>query len=399
MNVDIDVGSNSEWGRLFDHKMEIIVDPMIFRAGDVFLRGKKGAMAALSAKDPAQIMTAIAGDVGSLTSFFDQLVLAEALPVIDYGITFDSTLGYDTPWICQQVNEVFGEKMLWAVHVHSDASEEARSSALEQLPACPRPAGELEASVRKHLNALDYQWRPSLGSMEAQLGEAQLEILRFLYGGLVFSAFARASGAAHLLQPKRAKLSVALALSWPASRDGDEASLYAELKRRLAADPDTKDLAIEFAGLPSVLPYLISKAENHHSPMHLLQGARRLRNSAAMADYRSWRRDLLESWRKRGTIKRGTERDIKRMLVAARKALSLSGPIDIEAGVGVEAGPTGIALKPTVRTKLDISQLWWGWVNPVVPGKRYTKLLTRMRLADYELARPGAALASFWDRG
>jgi spermidine synthase len=36
--------------------MEVIVDPMIFRAGDVFLRGKKGAMATLSTQDPAQIL-------------------------------------------------------------------------------------------------------------------------------------------------------------------------------------------------------------------------------------------------------------------------------------------------------------------------------------------------------
>ena len=235
--------------------------------------------------------------------------------------------------------------------------------------------------------------------MEGLLSEAQVDIQRFLYGGLVFNAFARASGAAHLLQPKRAQLSLALALNWPASNDGDEVSLYAELKRRLAADPDTKDLAIEFAGLPSVLPYLISKAGNDDSPMDLLQSARRLRNSAAMADFRSWRRDLLGSWRKRGTIKRGAQRDVKRMLIAAQKAISLGGPIDVEAGFGLEAGPTGIALKPTVKTKLDVGQLWWGWVNPLVPGKRYTKLLTRMRLADYELARPDAALASFWDRG
>jgi hypothetical protein len=148
-----------------------------------------------------------------------------------------------------------------------------------------------------------------------------------------------------------------------------------------------------------VLPYLISKAKNDDSPMHLLEGARKLRKLGAMKDYRSWRRDLLESWRTRGTIKRGRERDIKRMLIAAQKALSLSEHVDVEAGVGVEAGLTGIALKPTVKAKLDIGQLWWGWVSPLVPGKRYTKLLTRMRLADYELARPEAAVASFWKRG
>jgi hypothetical protein len=173
-NIDIKIGSTSEWKQLFDMKMDMIVDPMIFRVGDVFLRGRTMAMKTLSSKDPDRIMSAITGDVGSLISFFDQLVMAEALPVIDYGITFDSTLKYDTPWICQQVNQVFGEKVLWTVHVNRDASEEARTSALQQLPACPRPAGELEASVRNHLNALDYEWRPSLDSMEAQLSKAQL---------------------------------------------------------------------------------------------------------------------------------------------------------------------------------------------------------------------------------
>lgn len=394
---DITISSDLDWERLFELKMDSIVDPMILRVGDVFLRGKTGAMATLSEPDPAKILEALTGDVGSLTTFFDQLVLAEALPVIDYGTTFNKTLQYDTPWICQRVNQVFEESFLWDVHVQSSATENARTAALSQLPTCPRPAGELEATVRRHINALDYQWKPRLGHLEGHYSDKQAEIQRFLYGGLVFSEFARASGAAHLLQPKRSQLSLALALNWPASQDRDEAALYAELKKRLAASPDVKDLAVQFAGLPSVLPYLISKAGIDPSPLQLLEGAKQLRASSPMKDYRAWRRELLSSWRERGTIKRGRERDIKRMLRAVNKELALGEPVDVE--VSAEAGLEGIALKPSIKGKVDVGQLWWGWVNPLIPGKRYTKLLTRMRIADYELARPNAALEKIWVKG
>jgi hypothetical protein len=397
MNHDIEVASTDDWAQLFRNRLDLIVDPMILRAGDVFLRGRAGATATLSNRDPVAIWAALTSDIGSLISFFDQLVLTDALPVIDYGVTFDSALKYDTPWLCTQVNEAFDAKVLHTVHVYGDASRQARAAALAQLPICPRPAGELEYSVRKHLNALDYEWRPDLGEIEARYGEAQAAIQRFLYGGLVFGAFAQACGATHLLQPKRACLSLALALNWPTSQDGDEAALYAELRRRIASSPETRDLEIQFVGLPSVLPYLLSKVQHDASPMQLLAEARTLRSSGPLRDYRQWRRELFAGWRERGTIKRGRERDIKRMLVAATKEISIGGGVEAEGGA--EASIAGVALKASLKSKLDVGQLWWGWVNRLIPGKRYTKLLTRMRVADYELARPDTVLANIWARG
>lgn len=397
MEPDISISSDTDWEQLFALKMDSVVDPMILRAGDVFLRGRRGAMATLSNPDRAKILAALTGDIGSLTTFFDQLVLAECLPVIDYGVTFETTLNYETPWICEKVNQVFDDRVLWTVHVHDKASSDAREAALAQLSTCPRPAGELEATVLQHLNALDYEWRPNLGALEGHfISERQAGIQRFLYGGLVFGEFARASGATHVLQPKRAQLSLALALNWPTSQDNNEAGLYAELKKRLSCSKDLEDLSIGFDGLPSVLPYLISKAERDTSPMQLLKLAKTLRESPAIEDYRQWRRELLANWRA-GKIDRGHEKDIKRMLMAAQGEISLGKPVEVEAGV--EVGIEGPSASGNVKREVDVGQLWWGWVNPLIPGKRYTKLLTRMRVADYELARPGAALSTIWVDG
>jgi len=55
--------------------------------------------------------------------------VANCLPPIDYGITFDSTLRYDSPWIVNQVNEVLADRVVMTVHVHGDVQDGSRERA------------------------------------------------------------------------------------------------------------------------------------------------------------------------------------------------------------------------------------------------------------------------------
>jgi len=73
-----------------DHKenLNVVVDPMVFRTADVFLRGLKGVTQSPELKHPETMWKAISNNIGSLCAFFDILVLEKRLPMYDYNITF-----------------------------------------------------------------------------------------------------------------------------------------------------------------------------------------------------------------------------------------------------------------------------------------------------------------------
>src|SRR6202035_2146568 len=94
-----------------------------FRSAQIFFRGEKEATKTLPIGDAQTIWKALSGDLGSLTSFFDQIILAYRLPIIDYGITFDSAeVTFDSvfdpsrPWISQFVNRELEEDAVLTVH-------------------------------------------------------------------------------------------------------------------------------------------------------------------------------------------------------------------------------------------------------------------------------------------
>src|SRR6185312_13364338 len=97
MRPDLTIQSTGDWNNFTKPEkgveLDTILDPMIYRTADVFLRGKAGVSRTF--RSAGQVREAINRNIDSLTIFFDSIILAENLPIIDYGITFDPNIGFD----------------------------------------------------------------------------------------------------------------------------------------------------------------------------------------------------------------------------------------------------------------------------------------------------------------
>jgi hypothetical protein len=388
---DVEIKNHTDWQEKFPGgQPEVIVDPMIFRSADVYLRGRKGVEQSLPGKKPDDVWKALSANVGSLVTFFDALILSERLPIIDYGFTYDSQIGFDQYDLYRVCNNAANAKLLVSVHVMMAAYKQAKAAAVEEMRERPAISDELAASIRQEMSAFDYNWQPDLSMLgELPEDEEQLVLLRFLYGGLLFSAYAQTTGAAHLLQPKRSRLYLAASLDAPSASYDYERELFDELTRIARQTEGLQEGLIKVDAFPSFLPFLLSRAPA--SPDQLLRSALSLRGSGAVSDYRSWRRQLIDDWRDEGKIDRANEKKIREITRAVRRELGL--PEEMSLDVGLSVGLTGVGIK--ADRALPVGRLW-GWVLRQLPGRRYTKLLTRMHLAAREYRHLDRHLLTLW---
>jgi hypothetical protein len=389
INADIQIEKLDQWKQFRANNLDTIVDPMVFRAADIFLRGRTNARETLPIGDAEKIWQALSTDLNSVQAFFDQLLLNDRLPLIDYGITFDSALNYDTPWVCQTVNEALEFQVVYTVHVSGEASQSARDAATAAMNKRPEPSPELRKSVTNQLNALDFAWRPDLDAFQQQfpnLTEDDLKLARFLYGGLIFSAFCQMSGSSHVLQGNRGRLSTSLAIDMPFSTKDKEGKLLAELNRRIRKQPEYKKIHIE--SLSSFLPLLL--AADPKSPLELLRSAKKYRSKKIVTDYRNWRRDLLRNWVDKGQIKEADEKKIMRVAEKIRSRFNLDKRFDLEVGIDPE-------MKVSAKTSVPAGRIW-GWTLENLGGQRYLKVLANMAAAGREYPQGlKTNLKTLWD--
>lgn len=392
-NPDIVIDTPGSWQKFREKQLDLIVDPMVYRAADVFFRGRSLARDTLPIADAAAIWGVLSSDIESLTTFFDQIILADQLPMIDYGMTFDSALGYDSPWICRVVNEALQARVIHNVHVCGEVSIAARAAALAELPSHPRSTPEVQREVGRHLEVLDYQWLPAIGPL-GDISEGELTVARFLYGGLIFSAFSQMSGSAHVLQPKRWRLLTAMSIGAPSAAAASEQELITEIDRRIQMNPQFADL--HMSSFPAFLPYLLL-SRNPKTPLDLLDAANELRADSAVTEYREWRRELMRDWIDRGFIAEEQEVRIKRQLAAIREKVGVDKSFDVEFGVGASVGEKGIGVDASIKVPVPAGRIW-GWVLEQLPGHRYLKVLRRLKLAERQYEHLDRALKTVWDQ-
>ena len=389
------VSQQADWEDFRKENLDLIVDPMVYRSADVYLRGQKKAVDDLPEKDAGRIWKSLSSNIGSLTAFFDALVLSARLPIIDYGVTYDSAIKglglHEPPWLCRAVNEALDDDVLVDVHIEGEVSQAARAAAKGGMKLRPRVGAELEASIRDELSTFDYQWKPDLGELGA-LPEEQLAVPRFLYGGLVFTAFAQMSGAGHLLQPKRNQMFQSLALAVP---HDDERELLAELDRRIKAAPELKAFNAEFVTWPTFLPYLLSK--DPKAPADLLREVSELRKTQMVRDYQYLRGEMIRNWAERGIIDPGHERDVKRTVLALHEEMKVVDRVPVEAGVDFKVDVTGVGVTPKLSVNAPAGAIW-GWALGNLPGRGYLKLMLRLSLAAHSYARYDRHLNTLWSK-
>src|SRR5262249_39841166 len=135
------------------------------------------------------------------------------------------------------------------------------------------------------LDAIKYEWEPSLELLEKELPSPdQVRLARFLLGQLVFAGYAQQTGRPHILSPKRSLMMAAVGLQ--TTGETLEAAIYKELSRR-CRDAGVGWRSDELPWTPSFLPYLLKQMNRfQEGPDVLLQRAKELRSSKAIQRYR-----------------------------------------------------------------------------------------------------------------
>src|SRR5215208_3393432 len=189
---DLVIASHDDWRKFQDPAIDTIVDPMIFRAADLFLRGRRGVAQALPASDSDAVWGALDKNIDSLVAFFDAIVLSERLPIIDYGYTFDTRGGFPTDDIYQRCNLYSRDPVLVSVHVTGEVYQTAKDASIRALRDREAVTYFLQQNIRGEMSAFEYQWQPDLSDLGA-MDEDERALATFMFGGLLFGAYAQAA--------------------------------------------------------------------------------------------------------------------------------------------------------------------------------------------------------------
>jgi len=416
---DIVIGVPDEWDQLVKRNLDIVVDPFVFRIGQLFLQGQ------LAARDQ---WGAIESDMGALVNFFDLIVLHEQLPAFNYYDTFDFDDGgdfYDYNTGLRELVNAGGDETLVHVDVEHQMYRQTKEAALDQLNrrieegplAAPDSAHEILAA----LDAVRYEWKPSLEEVADKLpGERDQQLARFLLGQLVFAGYAQQTGAPHVLAPQRSAFVACVGLRGQAPRGGGESAIYRELGRRIRdAGPGWRIEEQPWA--PSFLPLLLKRLDPYKDgPDVLLRRAKELRDTKAVRRYRELRsalaHDAPESETARSDLTKAADR-VARELHEDRKDIELSRQVAVDVlpkalgpaagaaagfAIGGPAGAlVGAAFGPAVEERLtEVNKRVWGWTVERLPFRSARKLLSRSVWAELELREKfGQDLKNVWETG
>jgi hypothetical protein len=384
MSGEITLETAADWQRLRDEQLTTVLDPMIFRAAELFLVGQSGAA------QGKETWSKLSANLPGLAAFFDAIVLHERLPIFDYRITFPEAPEVGAGASYNLVPIVNAEQEVLApVRVESEAYTPLKQAALEELYAQPEIAADERASVLSELTVFDYKWAPFLdGFNDAPDDERRLAT--FLYGGLLFSAYAQELRGTHVLQQKRARLVGQLALGTAA----DDQILFARLAGLPEAAPEAVATALDIPPLPSFLPYLLQEAAE--GPRAMLAKALELRRDSDVIAYRTWHNRML-----RVLAEGGSALEQRAEIEEVRGALErkLAGP-----AISTKVSVSMIALAiPVVKIESELGmdirpRAAWGWGVRQVKGD-HRKVLMRLLGAKRSFQRIDLKLRKVWERG
>jgi hypothetical protein len=188
--MTLHVRNLNDWEALSHDGLDVVVDPMVVRCGEVFLRGAVGA------RDAAQTWSLLERNVHALALFFDTLILEDRIPVFNYGDTFDAQLDFDQR-VFAVVNDV--EHVLYDVSVEYGPYVEVKTAAIAELRKLYSGHQKIEPQMAKdivsEMAAAEYQWTPHLAELEYELSsDIEKNLARFFLGGLIFGAYAQILG-------------------------------------------------------------------------------------------------------------------------------------------------------------------------------------------------------------
>jgi hypothetical protein len=373
------------WGA-YRRKIGFVPDPMILRAGEIFLNGSKGSVK-LDA-DSFSVWNALHQNIASIVDFFDMVVTRSTIPLINYWDTYDRTS------LSESIEELLADKIC-KVEISLDVYQRIKEGALLKLaainlselpPEVPQALGEM--------SAFGYDWKPGLfvygaadpmvqlaGDKLSLLSGTTKEIAHFLLGGLIFSGFSQASETRHYIQPKRSRFYLAFT-AVPQSLIGLNAST--EDAVFAAAEASLRGTLAETRraeALPPVLPYLLAQKPQPSNPGDLLRRALEFPSSREGRRYMN----AVDAIREDGVAAMQTQDMSEHERRAALDFLAPYSKLDVEKSRSLEIKLTTelFGLPPGGEASFDLGiptwlKLWW---NDKVPFGGMRKTLRRMWMA------------------
>jgi hypothetical protein len=353
-----------------------VVDPMIVRSADLFIRGG-------SRQDPRRDNTSsfLGENVNGLGMFFDRLILNDQIPVFNYRDSFVGPPLFDQDFF-DRVNG--HDAILVDVDVQRDAYlkvEQAASAELLKLYLDGKsPAVAQDAyNILGELSDSEFTWYPQTEGLELP-NISDERLAGYILGGLIFGGYAQLANAEHLMQPKRSRLFLAASLGETAERTAEE-HLFASLNALR-----TINSADVYA--PTFFPLLLHECS---TPSEVLSKALALRASSEVSDYRHLLQVAMEDFEINGHISTQWMQEMKAIRDAIqRQREGLGFPaIEIKMSVAELTPEVSIDVGPAAGA-------FWGWFLSQLPGRRHRKLLTRSFLSDLEYVNLKQRLQTVW---
>jgi hypothetical protein len=382
---------------------DFIPDPMVLRAGDLFLMGREQGRHSVPVGDDGaeRLWTALDKNISGILTFFDLLVTRNRIPLIDYPASF-SVISFD---------DVLGDLVVH-VHVEHEFYRHAKAGALAKLRSYRTSSIGRRGlrDITDELDAFGWEWSPQLEGL--QVSEARRPIVQFVLGGLIFGAYAQASGTEHILQSKRSRLF--LALSEPNLRENfwayeRERELFKDLREACSTDHHVR--YEEVPAPPPIVPYLLAKNPSARTPKDLLKAALDFRESPEGLSYREWRAELREGLamgRNDPAARRIIDRVLKELNKRYKKVQSDGAEAKVSFEIGAETsdlvGPLG-KVKGKVAAKdvpLKLPKVEWlrRWlVENIGMRTGCSKLLLRMGIAQRDYENLTLGLRRIWENG
>ena len=384
----IEITQDADWRRLIDRNLTTVVDPMVLRAGEIFMRGRSGQAfggAPMSPLDAAAAENFLDKNLLALGFFFDALILNDQLSVFNYGDSYDMHLDFT-----QRSFAVFndaGIPALVPVNVTRDAYLPIKQRALTALRIGMGthdatggpwlPLAEAQA-ISNELADAEYRWNIALGpELDALLPtDLDRQLGRFLLGGMIFGEYADHLQSEHWLQPKRARLFAQVVTGGRTPDRNDEEQLFAWLAQKY-------QLPALSCWQPTFFHAVLAKATSLRDIPRLVDT---LRRSRAVADYCAWRTQALAQWRTKGGLDAQSLKTIERL----RKALTTNGSNFAGAGdAGVAWVETAVKWSPDSAAKAVAKTV------PIVElGARRAARPTSRQIARQQPSRQGPLSAN-----
>jgi hypothetical protein len=377
-----------------------VPDPMILRAGEIFLNGRSGSRA-LDRND-SDVWNALQANAGGLFDFFDIVVSRDTIPLINYGDTFDRRM-MESP-----LDELLKQR-LCRVEIEYGVYHAIKAGALKNLANLDLSVLDRFAHVLQELNAFRYDWTPALAadSADPEIAQARAKfanvqeptrsVLAFLLGGFIFSGFAQASGTMHYIQPKRSRFFLGLTAA-PDKAGGlsskEEVEIFDSAEARLKG---TKAQVQRTDPVPPVLPYLLADGGEPKSARELLDRA------LAFRDNRHGRvfRGIVDDIREDGVQARRAEDAAAQARREAQMFLAPYGRLDTSKSRSLEITLSSEAVGVPggeVTFPLGVPRWLRIWWNDNVPFGGVHKTLRQMWMAAESYNDLMGKLRSIWAR-